>query len=125
MGIIMVVRTGLTNPVFRRQIAVLEKTYRETKKKIWKDLAERLMRSRRQRPSVNLIKINRYAREGEIVAVPGKVLGYGNVDKPLTIAALSYSKNALNKVKLVGGKIITFEDLVKMNKDGKNIRIME
>lgn len=118
-------RTGPTNPVTRKQIAILEKTYRKTKKKVWKDLAERLMRPRRQRSSVNLIKINRYGKEGEFIAVPGKVLGYGILEKPLIIAALSCSKNALNKVKLAGGKIISFEELVKINKEGKNIRIME
>ncbi len=121
----MVVRTGPINPVIRKQVAVLEKAYRKTKKKVWKDLAERLMRPRRQRAEVNLLKINRYAKEGEIVAIPGKVLGYGNVDKPLVIAAVGYSKNALNKVKLAGGRIITFEELVQENKEGKNIRIME
>ncbi len=117
--------TGPTNPIIRKQIAELEKAFRKTRKRVWKDIAERLMRSRRKRAEVNLIKINRYAKENEIVVVPGKVLGYGNLDKALTIVSISYSKNALNKVKLSGGKIITFEDLIKENPEGKNIRIME
>jgi len=62
--------TGPTDPNVQNLIIKLKKT----KKKVWMKIAEQLLKSRKARPEVNLSKINRYTKEGSIVAVPGKVL---------------------------------------------------
>ncbi|MBI5355755.1 MAG: 50S ribosomal protein L18e [Candidatus Aenigmarchaeota archaeon] len=115
-------RTGPTNPVLRGTIKALESAGKNGK--IWKDLAERLSVSTRIRASVNLAVINRHAKDGEVIAVPGKVLSYGNIDKKLTIGAFSFSSQAAKKIENAGGKVSSLEELAHKNPKGNKIRIM-
>lgn len=87
-------------------------------------MAELLSRSSRRRVAVNLSKISRYAGDGEIVVVPGKVLGSGTLTKKVTIAALSFSLTALEKIKSSGGRALTIRDLLKENPSGRGVRII-
>lgn len=88
---------------------------------IWKDVAKRLSKPRRV--VINLAKINRFAKNGDNILVPGKVLGYGNLDKNLTISAFSFSNEAVNKISNSGGKYMTIEELVNNNPKGNKIRL--
>ena len=63
-------KTKSINPETRELIEILK----NKKEKIWKDLAVRISKSKKNRPTVNLSRINRYAKSGEIIIVPGKVL---------------------------------------------------
>nr|NIP67574.1 50S ribosomal protein L18e [Candidatus Bathyarchaeota archaeon]NIR18130.1 50S ribosomal protein L18e [Desulfobacterales bacterium]NIU81811.1 50S ribosomal protein L18e [Candidatus Bathyarchaeota archaeon]NIV67830.1 50S ribosomal protein L18e [Candidatus Bathyarchaeota archaeon]NIW16074.1 50S ribosomal protein L18e [Candidatus Bathyarchaeota archaeon] len=83
--------TRTTNPQLMNLIRTLRKQSRENEARVWRDLADRLARSRRRRTTVNVSRLNRYTQEGETVAVPGKVLGTGSIDHPLRIAAFSFS----------------------------------
>jgi Ribosomal protein L18E len=42
--------------------------------------------------------LNKYTNDGDIVIVPGKLLGYGMVNKKITVAAWRYSLNAKEKL---------------------------
>jgi large subunit ribosomal protein L18e len=68
-------RTGPTNIVLRKTIKELYKLARQNKASIWRAVAEELEKPRRQRRIVNVSRINRYTSDGDIVVVPGKVLG--------------------------------------------------
>ncbi|MEM5811633.1 MAG: 50S ribosomal protein L18e [Candidatus Aenigmatarchaeota archaeon] len=118
----MVKRTGPTNPSLKKLLIELEKTYRKTKRPIWKDLLEKLSKPRRKRIEVNLFKIDKYVNENEIAVVPGKVLSVGELTKPLTIAAWKFSKKAREKIEKNNGKAIDMYELIKLNP--KNIRII-
>jgi len=91
---------------------------------IWKDVAERLAKPRRLYAEVNLSKIQRYAREGETILVPGKVLGSGEIDKKVAVAALSFSEKAKSKIEASGGKCLTILELLRENPKGSNVRII-
>ena len=91
---------------------------------IWKDVAERLAKPRRLYAEVNLSKIQRYAREGETILVPGKVLGSGEIDKKVAVAALSFSEKARSKIEASGGKCMTIFELLRENPKGSNVRII-
>jgi len=120
----MVKRTGPTNVYLRRLINSLEKVGRENNANIWIYVAELLSRPTRNRVEVNLGKINRLCKEGDMVVVPGKVLGYGRLDKKLTIAAWRFSENALRKIEQVGAEAIGIEELVRRNPKGSNVKII-
>ncbi len=120
----MVRRTGPTNIVLRTLIRDLKKQSRKYKAPIWRYVAELLSKPSRQRVVVNLSKINRYAEDGDVIVVPGKVLAAGNLEKKVTIAAFSASKKAVEKVKLAGGNIISIWDLMEMNPKGSSVKVM-
>jgi len=124
IGDSMVKRTGPTNPLLKGLIERLIKAAHENKANIWKDVAEKLKKPTRQRVEVNLKKINRYAREGETILVPGIVLSDGFLDKKVTIAAWKFSKRAKEKIEKTGGKAISIEELIRINPKGSNVRIM-
>ena len=70
---------------------LIKQKYKHTKKGIWKTLVELCNPSRRRTITVNLSKIARYTVDSKIAVVPGKVLGFGRINMPLTVAALSFS----------------------------------
>ncbi|MCE4621372.1 MAG: 50S ribosomal protein L18e [Desulfurococcales archaeon] len=117
-------RTGPTNYELRKLARTLRKYGRIYKAGVWFRVSELLLRPTRRRVAVNLSKINRYAREGEVVIVPGKVLGAGKLEKKVTIAAYAFSLTALNKIKEAGGRAITIQQLIRENPSGRNTRII-
>jgi len=80
-------------------------------------IAEQLERPRKNYAKVNIYKIEKYAKEGENVFVPGKVLSEGELKKNVKVYALSFSKAAKEKL---GDKAISLYDLedlgVKVNR---------
>ena len=114
----------MVNPELRRLIRFLRKKSREHNARIWRDLAEKLSKRSRARIAVNVSKINRYTKSGDVVAVPGKVLGAGFLDHPVTVAAFKFSKSALEKIAQAGGKAISLEQLVEENPKGSNVRVI-
>ncbi|UCG36509.1 MAG: 50S ribosomal protein L18e [Candidatus Bathyarchaeota archaeon] len=112
------------NPQLLDLIRTLRKTARENDAKIWSAIAENLAKARCRRVSVNLSRINRHAAKGQTVAVPGKVLGSGTLDHPVTIAAFSFSAAAAAKIKKSKGRCMTFGELMRKNPKGSNVKIV-
>jgi len=117
-------RTGPTNFELRRLAHELRKASRLYNAPAWRYVAELLLRPTRRRVVVNLSKINRYARDGEVVVVPGKVLGAGILEKPVTVAAYAFSREALRKIKAAGGRALTIKQLLEENKTARGVRIL-
>ncbi len=117
--------TGPTNPMLRKLARKLRAQGKELKVKLWRDLAERLLRPRRSRAEVNLSRLNRYSGEGTTVVVPGKVLAAGKLDHALTVAAFKFSGAARRKIARAGGKAISIQELLEQNPEGKNVVLME
>ena len=90
----------------------------------WKAVAKGLNRPSRQSYEVNLSRLEKHAKKGENVVVPGTVLGSGDLSKPVTVAALRFSGAAREKIEKAGGKAMTIEDMVKDNPGAKKLRIM-
>jgi large subunit ribosomal protein L18e len=115
----MVKRTGPTNPYLEELIHDLKRQ----KKPLWKILARELSKSRRTRCQVNLGRINRYAKKGEVIVVPGKVMGSGDAPEKTVIAAWAFTASAQEKIKKAKGKALSIKELVKAKH--KKIRIMK
>ncbi len=113
-----------TDPRVGALIRELKKLSKEKGVRIWKDIAERLEGPRRNWAEVNLSKLQRYAQEGETILVPGKVLGAGELRKRLLVAAFSFSRSAMEKIRAAGGEAMTIEELMARNPSGSGVRIM-
>jgi large subunit ribosomal protein L18e len=114
-----------TNPQLIELIKTLKKASIERSVKIWKALAEQLESSRKNWCEVNLSRISRYAKENETIIVPGKVLGSGMLNKKITIAAFSFSKQAEEKIIANKGKVLSIAELLAHNPAGSNVRIIK
>ena len=117
-------RTGPTNIHLRLLASYLRKAARSHGSRMWRRVAELLLIRRRARIAVNLSRINRYTKEGDVVVVPGKVLGAGTLDHKVTIAAWRFSGGALRKIKRCGGEAITIDELVRRNPRGSGVKLM-
>ena len=92
--------------------------------KLWQRLARELEKPTRKRREVNLSRIQRFAKSGETVLVPGKVLAAGELNKKVTIAAWNFSASAKEKVKAAGGKTLAISELIKSHPKGTNVRLL-
>lgn len=113
-----------TNPELIELIRLLRKQSTDNKVEIWRDIAERLAKPRRNRPAVNLSRLNRYTKRNETVVVPGKVLSTGTLSHPLTVTAFAFSSEAREKIDAARGKCLSFSDLVKKNPKGSNVKMI-
>ncbi|MGQ9506876.1 MAG: 50S ribosomal protein L18e [Candidatus Bathycorpusculaceae bacterium] len=113
-----------TNPQVIELINFLKKKSKENEAKIWGDIAERLAKPKRKRITVNVSRLNRYTQKNDVVAVPGKVLGAGEIKHPITVAAFVFSEKAKEKIKAAKGKCLSYFDLVKKKPKGSNVKII-
>lgn len=90
---------------------------------IWKSVSEELSKVRKNRRVVNLWKINKFTKEGDVVVVPGNVLAHGELDHKVTIAAFKFSDKAKEKIEKTG-RVVSILDIIKENKKGSNIKII-
>lgn len=113
-----------TNTQLLDLITGLKKQSREKEVPLWRDIALRLERPTRNYPEVNLSRIDRYTKEKDVILVPGKVLGAGELNHQLTVAAVNFSANAKNKITAAGGSCLTIEELMDRNPEGSRVRII-
>lgn len=118
----MVKRTGPTN--YQTQVLLDEIRPKILKSKFWKRISEEISRPARMRRIVNIYKINLFAQDGEIIVVPGKVLGVGELGKKVEVAALSFSSDAKEKILAAKGRAMTIKELLQKNPEAKNVRIL-
>ena len=91
---------------------------------IWRSLSANVVRPKRRIPVINLDRLNRITSKGETVAIPGKVLGGGKIDHPLTVAALHFSLSSARAIEGAGGKVLSLSELARMRPDGKGVRVI-
>ena len=120
----MVKRTGPTNANMKLLIQQLRKESTTQKADIWDRIADELEKPTRQRRTVNLSRINRFTKAQETIIVPGKVLGTGNLNHSITIAAYAFSGSSQQKITEAKGKTVTIPELLKQNPKGKDVRII-
>jgi large subunit ribosomal protein L18e len=92
---------------------------------IWRRLSKELSSANRRRVAINLSQINRVSSPEDVIVVPGKILGAGMLKHKLSIAAESFSESAKEKILSVGGQCLSFEELIKTNPKGTNVRLMK
>ena len=113
-------KKGSTNINLKKLISELNKQ----NKPIWKRIAKDLEKPRRIRRVVNLSRLNRYTKNGEIAVVPGKVLSDGVLEKKIEVAAFNFSQQAIDKIKNSGSSVLSIKELLKKNPEAKGVRII-
>jgi large subunit ribosomal protein L18e len=111
--------TGPSDYFNRKLIRDLHKT----KRRLWRKVSKKLSGPRKNRIEANLYRINKKTKNNDIIVIPGKVLGIGELDHKLTIACLSSSKSAQKKIEASGSKLITIEELLEQNPQGNGIKV--
>ena len=116
-------RRKKTNPQLIRTIKFLYEAAEKYNAGVWKAIAKKLEKPSRNWAEINVGKIAKHLKEGEIAIVPGKVLGMGDVGK-IEVAAWKFSKQAKQKIEKAGGKCYSLVEIVEKNPKGSNIRIL-
>ncbi|MBI2671874.1 50S ribosomal protein L18e [Candidatus Woesearchaeota archaeon] len=113
-------KTKKTNNLLLSLVEELKRTGTKNKAKIWKAVANELLRPTRKMREVNLNRINRVTKDNDIIVVPGKVLGTGSLDHKVTVAAFNFSESARKKIR----DILTIQELIKKDPKGTKVRII-
>ena len=95
------------------------------KNETWLEVAGILSGSKKNRTNVNLEEIDKEAKEGETIVVPGKVLSQGSLDKKVKIVALGFSEKAREKLLNAKCEISNMLEEIKKNPEAKGIRILK
>lgn len=113
-----------TNTQLVELIQELKKQSSIEKVKIWKRIATDLEKPSRNRRVVNIYNLNKYTRPEETVIIPGKVLGVGELNHKINVAAFNFSCQAAQKIINASGRIYSIYDLMKVNPKGRKVRII-
>jgi len=101
----------------------LKQASKKNEAPIWSRLAELAKKPSTSKRVVNLSRINNTTKDNDVLFVPGKVLGTGNISHKITLSSFSISTSAANKIIQNGGKIITYSDMIKKYPTGKGVII--
>ena len=115
----------MRNPTnYQMQLLLQELEPKVKDSRFWRRIVKDLKKPSRQRRTVNLYKINRYAKDGETVIIPGKVLSLGELDKKVNVVALSFSAEARQKIIDAKGETLSINELLQKNPKGEKVRIL-
>lgn len=95
-----------------------------SKSKFWKAVGKKLTTPSNRRAAANLNKLSRNAGKGIVLVVPGKVLSAGEFSAKADIAAYSFSKKAAEKIKAAGSRVMTLEEFLAANPEGKKAKMV-
>ena len=112
------------NPELRHALIELRRAAKAHDAPVWADVAVKLARPRHQSDPVNVGHLERLTAANDTVVVPGKLLAFGRLSKPLTVAAFHYSEAARAKIHAAGGTALQLHELLKAKPDGSGVRIV-
>jgi large subunit ribosomal protein L18e len=113
-----------TNSLIQKNIWMIRGAFKKNKAPIWRALERELARPRKNRREVNISVLADKTDDGQIVVVPGKVLGSGEIGHKLTVCAITISESAAKKITSSGGKIVSLSRLIELYPDGKGVRVI-
>ena len=113
-----------TNPNLVGLIKRLKDASRTNEAPVWRDIAVRLEGPQSNWAEVNVGKLHRYADENDVIVIPGKLLGAGELAKKVTVASYRSSGQAKDKIEKAGGTSMSLEELLVKYPKGSKIKIM-
>jgi large subunit ribosomal protein L18e len=114
----------MTNAVVLHMAKELKEASKKNKAPIWSRLAELALKPSIARRTVNVSQIDRLTKEGDVIMVPGKVLGTGGMSHKITLCSFSISNSGAQKILEQGGKILSYSELIKNHPTGKGVIII-
>jgi large subunit ribosomal protein L18e len=100
----------------------LKQASKKNEAPIWSRLAKLAIKPS-ARKIVNLTRINKITKDNDVLFVPGKVLGTGNISHKIILSSFSISATAAKKIIQTGGTIMTYSDMIKKYPTGKDVMI--
>ena len=108
----------------RKLVASLEQKSRKTRKRFWKDLADRLSKPTRQGATVSVGRLDSLAKakanKGKVLVVPGKVLSDGELTEKVTVVGVTASGRAAEKI-AAKGEFIQLKDFIEKGDASKTV----
>jgi len=118
-------KTKIEKQIQKKNNPELIETLMNAKKKDkWLEVAGILSGPRRKMVNLNLNEINNQVKEKDKALIPGKVLSQGEINKKIKVIALSFSENAIAKLKKSGCEFSKIIDEIKSNPLAEGIRIL-
>ena len=101
----------------------LKQASKKNEAPIWSKIADLALKPSSTKRTVNLTRINKITKENDVLFVPGKVLGTGNLSHKITLSSFAISRTARNKIIQSGGNIMAYSDMIKKFPTGKGVII--
>ena len=113
----------MVNQIVLHMIKDLKQASKKNEAPIWSRLAELAIKPSTSKRVVNLTRINKITKDNDVLFVPGKVLGTGNISHKIILSSFSISTTAAQKIIQTGGKIMAYSDMIKKYPTGKGVII--
>ena len=114
----------MTNQLVIQMVKELKVASKKNNAPIWSRLAELALKPSSARRTINIGQIDKFVKDNDVIVVPGKVLGTGNISHKITLCSFSMSTTGAKKVLQSGGKILSFSELIKSHPTGKGVVII-
>ena len=118
----MISKTQISKRTVRKKNSEIVETINLAKKNNHLELAKKLSGPRNNYKNINLDELQKIV--GDKILVIGKILGSGNINKKIGIAALGYSHQAKDKLKKVGCDIKTIKEALEKNNKLTGVKII-
>jgi len=112
----------MINQVVLHLVKELKQASKKNDAPIWAKLANLALKPSKR--VVNLTKIDKITKKDDVVFVPGKVLGTGNVSHKITLCSFSISTTAAKKIIQSGGSILKTSDMIQKYPTGKDVMLI-
>lgn len=120
----MVKTTKYEDPGRLELIRQLESASKVNDSGLWSQVAQELSKVRKNRRQVNVYKIGKFSLEGDVIVIPGKVLGDGILNHKVDVAAYRFTDGAAKKIEKAGGKVMSIKQLLEINPKGSKIKLI-
>jgi len=114
----------MTNQIVWHMTKELRQASTKNDAPIWSRLSELALKPSSAKRVVNLNKLNKITKENDVVVVPGKLLGTGNISHKISVCSFSISNSAAKKILESGGQIIKFPEMIEKFPTGKGVTII-
>lgn len=115
---------SLSNPEKIQTLTLLRQAGKSSERRIWRDMSNRLESHKSQLSNVNISKVSKLTKEGDVVIIPGKVLGSGIIDHKIHIGAFSFSGVAVEKIRRADGEPLSIRAFIQKYINHKGLIIL-
>ena len=118
----------MTKPVLNehtlKMARELRRASRQHEAPIWKRISEDALKPSVARRTVNIRNIAKFTKDGDMVAVPGKVLGVGDIGHSVALFSFGISESAHAKIVGAGGRIIDHNAMISERPTGSGVVLL-
>lgn len=118
----MISKTQINQRLEKKRNPQLREIIILAKAKSLLELCKKLTMPTKKQASINVGELNDI--EEKSIIIVGKVLGQGEIDKKITVAALGFSMQAKEKLKKAGCEIRTIKQEIEKNPELKGVKII-